>query len=256
MVESVINILQQMNPELVSLFMLLFCGLGCLLLFRAFGLFGLYSFISLSVVSANIQVLKAAQFSFQSEPVALGTIVFGSTYMATNVITEHYGREYAEKSIWIGFSTMLFITLGMLLTLGLPKLGGGGDNIRFDQAHDAIATLFLPAPAIFLASFLSYIISQYNDILIFTGLKTLTKNKYLWLRSNVSNMVSGFVDSFIFSILAWYVFAPEPLSFSTIWYTYILGTIAFRIVLALLNTPFVYLSYWFKPKEKMVVQHV
>lgn len=255
MIENFLTTLQMMPPELVSFCMLLASGAGCLLLFRAFGLYGLYTFISLSVIAANMQVLKAAQFSFQMEPVALGTIVFGSAYMATNIITEHYGKHFAEKSIWIGFASMLFMTVVMILTLGFPKLGGE-EYVRFDQAHDAIAILFTPAPAILLASFISYVISQYSDIVIFTLLKDLSEGRLLWLRSNMSNIVSGFIDSVIFSFLAWYVFAPEPFSVSTIWYTYILGTFFFRILLSIFNTPFVYMSYWFKPQEKQVIHHV
>lgn len=256
MIESTIASLQTMSPELVSFCMLLVSGVGCLLLFRAFGLFGLYTFVSLSVIAANLQVLKAAQFTFQAEPVALGTVVFGSTYMATNIITEHYGRKFAQKAVWIGFSSMFFMTVVMLLTLGFPKLGGVGDNIRFDQAHDAIATLFIPAPAIFLASFISYVISQYNDILIFSLVKELSHDRLLWLRSNLANVVSAFVDSVVFSFLAWYVLAPEPYSISTIWYTYILGTFFIRVLLSVFNTPFVYMSYWFKPLGKHIIRHV
>jgi len=256
MIDSILASLQTMSPEFVSLCMLLVSGMGCLMLFRAFGLFGLYSFISLSVIAANLQVLKAAQFSFLQEPVALGTIVFGSTYMATNIITEHYGRKDAERAVWIGFASMFFMTIIMLLTLGWPKLGGGGENVRFDEAHNAIATLFMPAPAIFLASFISYIVSQYNDIWIFSLMKNITKDRMLWLRTNVATFISAFIDSTIFSFLAWYVFAPEPFSISTIWYTYILGTYVFRLALSVFNTPFVYLSYSFKPREKFIVRHV
>ncbi len=256
MIDSILASLQTTSPEFVSLCMLLMSGMGCLMLFRAFGLFGLYSFISLSVIAANLQVLKAAQFSFLQEPVALGTIVFGSTYMATNIITEHYGRKDAERAVWIGFASMFFMTIIMLMTLGWPKLGGGGENVRFDEAHDAIATLFMPAPAIFLASFISYIVSQYNDIWIFSLMKNITRDRMLWLRTNVATFVSAFIDSTIFSFLAWYVFAPEPFSISTIWYTYILGTYVFRLALSVFNTPFVYLSYSFKPKEKFIIRHV
>jgi queuosine precursor transporter len=256
MIEAMLTSLQTMPPELVSVVMLLVSGMACLLLFRAFGLFGLYSFISLSVIAANLQVLKAAQFSFMADPVALGTIVFGSTYMATNIITEHYGRKDAERAVWIGFSSMFFMSIIMLLTLGWPKLGGGGDNVRFDQAHDAIATLFMPAPAIFLASFVAFIISQYNEIWVFAFLKNLTRGRMLWLRTNTASFISNFLDAVIFSFLAWYVLAPEPYSISTIWYTYILGTYVFRVLLSVFNTPFVYLSYSFKPKEKFIVRHV
>lgn len=247
--------LQSAPAEITSLMMLLITGVGCLLFFRTLGLFGLYSFISISVLAANIQVLTAVRFSFFSEPVVMGTVVFAGTYMASNIITEHYGQEAARKGIWIGFASMLFMTILMVLTMGWPKLELAGEHIRFDQAREAIETLFMPAPAIFVASFIAYIASQYNDIWIFHMVRKLTAGRMLWLRTNLATVISAFVDTVIFSFFAWWVFAPDPLSLSTIWYTYILGTYIIRIGLSFINTPFVYLSYSFKPPKEFVTTY-
>ena len=50
------------------------------------------------------------------------------------------------------------------------------------------------------------------------------------------------IDNTIFSVLAWVVFAPEPLDFYTLVFTFILGTYLLRIVVAFVDTPFVYLA--------------
>jgi hypothetical protein len=45
-------------------------------------------------------------------------------------------------------------------------------------------------------------------------------------------------------VLAWVVFAPEPVGWEALFFTYILGTYGLRVVLSLLDTPFMYLSRW------------
>ena len=77
----------------------------------------------------------------------------------------------------------------------------------------------------------------------------LTNKKYLWLRNNLSTMTSSLIDSFIFSILAWIIFNPEPLDFFTVFITFILGTYILRIFISLIDTPFVYLAKYFNKNK-------
>ncbi|MEN8236629.1 MAG: queuosine precursor transporter [Pseudomonadota bacterium] len=231
---------------------LLSCGCLILLFSRLYGLAGLYVYLAVATFCGNLQVLKATKFSFFPEPVALGTIVFSSTYLCTNIITEHYGAISARRGVWLSFIAMLMVTVLMTLTLGWPPAASGTQDVagRFQTVHNALQILFTPAPAIMFASLSAYIISQYNDIGIYRLLKYLTNGQQLWLRSSGSMAISALVDNTIFSVLAWVVFATKPLDWHTLVFTYILGTFLLRLALAALNTPFVYLSYAFKHKEQ------
>ena len=55
-------------------------------------------------------------------------------------------------------------------------------------------------------------------------------------------MTSSLVDNIIFSFLAWIIFNPDPLNITTVLFTFILGTYFLRIIIALIDTPFVYLA--------------
>jgi len=101
---------------------ILICYGSIVLLNRYFGSAGLYAYISVAIVGANIQVLKAVQFPFYPEPVALGTVLFASSYLATDVLSEMYGLKAGRKGIWIGFVSFLFFTIMMILTLGYSPL--------------------------------------------------------------------------------------------------------------------------------------
>lgn len=236
--------LQALPAEIISVASFVFCSAAVLVMQRLFGAVGLMVYIPIAVIAGNIQVLKASTFSFLSEPVALGTVVFTSTFLATDILTEHYGRKAAQKAVWLGFTGSIVMNTLMFWAQAMPpiQLEEFPTYDYFRHAHQAIDTLFTPAPALFVASLAAYFISERCDIAIFARLKERTQGRALWLRTSVSTLISGFLDTAVFSILAWIVFVPHPLSWSTVFYTYILGTYWMRVIAALANTPIMYLS--------------
>lgn len=234
--EAIVLWLQQHPPEILTLGLLLSCGIVILLMMRFYGAAGLMVYSSLAVVIANLQVQKAADYNFFNEPISLGTIVFSSVFIVSNVLTEYYGTAQAQKAVWLSFTAMILITFFMLLTIGFkPALG-------FDQTHNAMCVLFMPAPALIAASLIAYAIGQFNEIWIFATVSRLTAGKFLWLRTFIATMIGAFLDSFIFGILAWMVFAPNPLAWNTVFYTFILGAYILRVLVAILGIPFVYFA--------------
>ncbi len=245
-----IGFLQTLPPELIGIFTFCFCAVLILASFRYFGAIGLYLYSIVALLAANIQVLKAVQFSFMSKPVALGTVVFASTFVASDLLAEHYGKRAALKGIWLGFFACLMMTGLMHLTLGMSPLPLSLETVGFVQAHYAIETLFTPTPAILAASLIAYLLSQGTDILTYTLIKARTGNNLLWLRSNLSTLISAFIDTAVFSTLAWVVFSPTPVDGSTLFYTYIFGTYFMRVLVSLFNTPLMYIARLLKPKEE------
>ena len=65
------------------------------------------------------------------------------------------------------------------------------------------------------------------------------------MRNNISTMTSSLLDNAIFSLFAWIIFNPDPLDFNTVLFTFILGTYILRVVIAMLDTPFIYLAKYF-----------
>jgi queuosine precursor transporter len=231
-------------PEGVGIISFVFCALSILTLFRFFGENGLILYSVVALLAANLQVLKAGQYSFFDQPVVLGTLVFSSIFLVMDMLTEYYGPHAARRAVWLSFSGCILMTGLMTLTLGVRPLDLSPHSpyLSFNTAHQAISVLFLPAPAIFAASLLSYIISQYTDIWIYQCIKTLTQARALWLRTTLSNILASLLDNIIFSTLAWVVFAPSPVDFNTLVYSYILGTYCFRLLASLANAPVMYLS--------------
>ena len=101
--------------------------------------------------------------------------------------------------------------------------------------------IFSPNAALLVASLTAYITSQLTDIFIFSKLKKLTKNSYLWLRTLCSITIAALVDAIIFNILAWVIFAPQPIGWHSLIFTYIIGAYILQMFVAMFNIPAFYL---------------
>jgi uncharacterized integral membrane protein (TIGR00697 family) len=237
-----IQYLQTLPPELVTILMLLLCYIAIIIMTKFWQKEGLYIYILTAIIACNMQVLKAMEFSWYSEPIALGTVVYASTFLASDVINELYGIKAAKKSISLSFIGSIILLLFMLGALGFKPLVTTNiiDNNHFNKAHEALALIFSPNAALLIASMTAYIISQLSDIFIFSKLKNFTHNKSLWLRTFFSTTTAALIDAIIFNILAWIIFAPQPVSWHSLIFTYILGAYILQIFIALLNIPTFY----------------
>lgn len=239
-----IDFFHSLPPEMLMVGLWMTCLGGIFLFLRFFGLMGLYLYGMLALIVSNIQVLKATQVSFLPEPLALGTVVFSSLFLVTDMVTEYYSPSQAMRMACMGFLSLLLFSFFMVLTIGITPLSPSSVSLAyhgFIRAHEAMKVLFLPLPTLLTASILSYFISQFNDIWIFTLVKKISHARYLWLRTGLSSALSSLLDSFIFSMLAWIILASDPLPFKVVLQTYIGGTYVLRLFMSVVNTPFIYL---------------
>lgn len=236
-----VEFMQSLPTELLALLTFVSCAASILILFRLFGATGLYLYNAVIVLVANIQVLKMTTFWFSPEPVALGTVAFATTYLASDILTEHYGTSVARRGVWLSFAGHILMTFLMIVTLGYSVPAG-------DKIQEAMVSLFTPSFRIFVAGLLAYAISQFLDISLFDWVAQLTQRRWLWLRTNVSTLLSGLLDNALFSIFAWVVLSPTPISLYSLVFTYIMGTYLSRVLVAFMSTPIIYLSYLCLPK--------
>ena len=195
--------------------------------------------ISLFVVLANIFVTK--QITLFGIPATGGNVLYGSIFLATDLLAEHFGKREARQAILLGFGAALFY---LIMSQFILKFSPSPDDWG---AAEGMATIFDFAPAIVLASLMAYLISQFHDIWAFHWIREKTGGRYLWLRNNGSTWVSQLIDSVVFSILAFLVLPilfpnAEALPFDIV-VGIIISTYFLKILVAAIDTPFIYLSH-------------
>lgn len=188
---------------------------------------GLFVWISIATILANILVCKSIEmFSFTTN---LGNVLFASSFLAADILTEKYGGEYAKKAIVLSvFSQIIFIIMTQFALLYTPS--------SIDLANESMKNLFTINLRVSISSILMYFISNMINIYLYTWIKNKIPKK-LWLRNNISTIVCNCLENFIFSTIAFI----GIFSISTIFEIAFVASIL-EIIIAILDTPFLYLS--------------
>ena len=211
----------------LALIGLVLCFLTIVLVEKYLGKEGLYVWISIATIIANIIVCKTIEIA--GITTTLGNIMFASNYLATDILSEKYGSKYAYKAINTALvSTLVFLGVTQFSLLFTPA--------STDIAQDAMKTLFSINLRVSIASLSMFYISNKFDIYLFDKLRKKYPNK-LWLRNNVSTIISNCAENYLFAILA-FIGLYDFVTVLTIATT---GSLI-EVVVALLDTPFLYLS--------------
>lgn len=241
-IQSLIEIIQNLDPVVVSGLIFAFCMLSIVVLIRHFGKSGLYAYSVIITIIANIQVLKATNIAGFLNPVPLGNVVFTSLFLVADILTEIYGKKDAQRGVWLGFACYMIFSIIMILTVGMrPAEITNPEYQAFTDAHNAMDLLFTPSIPLLISSLSAYFISLYFDIFAFALIKQIIGDKQLWLRTAMSTIMGLIVDNVVFSLLAWVVFKIMPISFEVVLSTYIVGILQIRIVLTIATIPVFYL---------------
>ena len=218
-----------MNNECLWILVFLLDFSLLLIVYKFLGKIGLFAWVVLATVIANIQVIKVIELFGISA--TLGNVLYASIFLATDILSENYSKKDAAMAAIIGFVSML--TLPFLMTLSLQFKPGEGD---FSQ--EALQTLFGVVPRVVAGSAIAYLVSQVHDVWSFHAIKARAPStKMLWLRNNGSTLVSQLLDTVIFTTIAFYGLYPFKVFIEIVITTYLL-----KAVCAVLDTPFIYLA--------------
>lgn len=209
-----------------------------LVVYRMFGRVGLFGLMVFNLLLCNIQVLKTVELFGLTT--TLGNVLYASVFLATDLLSEFYGKKEARKGVLLGFVALVMMVAYMQIALYFKP---APDD--FAQPH--LAALFGFLPRIALASMVAYLISQMHDVWAFHAIKERTGSKLLWLRNNASTMVSQLLDSVIFCIIAFWGMFPIEVFWEIMLSTYII-----KVAVAALDTPFIYLAKRIFPKDDVV----
>lgn len=213
--------------------------LGAVVLaYKLFGKTGLYVFTVFSAIIANIQVCKCIDIFGLST--TSGNELYAASFLVTDILSEKYGKKAAQKAVFIGiFTTVLFL----LATQGLLAFAPNDS----DFINPALVDLFGFVPRVGIGSLIGYCCSQSVDVALYHAIwkKTGDSKKMLWLRNNGSTLTSQAVDTVVFTTIAFYGVYDNKTFISILLTTYL-----FKAIVAIFDTPFMYLARKIKVNDK------
>ena len=232
-----------MTNEIVLSCTLILLYSGVVIFFRLFGKTGLYMWTAVAAISANIEALILVE-AFGLEQTS-GNVLFASTFLVTDILSETSGRQSANKAVKIGIAVnILFLLISQSWFLYQPSPG--------DWASPAIREVFSNTPRLMITSLCVYAIVQAFDVFAYHAIwKRTTKifgdsRKGLWIRNNAATLLSQLMNTVLFTFGAFWGTYDLPTLLSICASSYIIF-----IVTSLLDTPAVYIARRLKEKGRI-----
>lgn len=230
-----------MRNEMLWAGMLIVNFLAILFAYVRFGRIGLYIWIPISTILANIQVVMLVDlFGFGT---TLGNILYAGGFLVTDILAENYGREYAKRAVKIGFFSLIVMTVIMQIAVNFTPSDVEEGILTFN----GVKRIFDFMPRIVIASLISYWVSQTHDIWAYEKWRErFSEKKHIWIRNNMSTMVSQLIDNSLFTIIAFWGVYPKEVLLEIFITTYFM-----KFIVAVFDTPFVYIASYLKSKKKI-----
>lgn len=188
---------------------------------------GLYVWISGALITANILVAK--NIDILGLQATLGNILFASTFLATDILSEKYDIKESKKAVNIGIVSVILFTLATQFSL-LFKPN------ELDMVNNNMKNIFAFNLRISASSIVMCYLSNLLDIYLFEKIKKKIPNK-LWLRNNIATIISNCLENYLFTIFAFIGIYDLKTILSIATTTTIL-----EIIIAICDTPFLYFS--------------
>lgn len=188
---------------------------------------GLYVWISIATITANILVCKS--IDILELTASLGNVMFASIFLATDILSEKYDVKDSRKAVILAIvSQIIFIMTTTLAISYIPS--------ETDLSNDSMKTLFSINTRVSISSIVMFGASNMLDIYLFEKLKRKFP-KQLWLRNNVSTIISNCLENYFFVFFAFVGIYDYSTILSIATTTSIL-----EIIIAICDTPFMYIA--------------
>lgn len=195
-----------------------------------------------SLFAANALGVKIMPFIGNTH-LSVSILSFPIVFIMTDIIGEIYGKKMSKLFVLAGIISIVLFTVYSLLSVMAPWADAG---LWVKSSYNQIFGITV---RISIASVLAFVIAEYQDVFSFFFLKKLFKDKYFWLRTNLSNLWSQLFDSIIFMFVAFLGIYPVKTIIMIIipWWM-------FKVLMGLAYTPLTYFGiYLLRGKTKTAI---
>ncbi len=193
-------------------------------------------YVLIGVNAAAILPMAILSADIMGFSISLGTIYYASLFLATDLLTETYGKKAAYYAVAtnIGVSYLLVGLFQIPLAFEPSELS--------ITIHEQMSAVYAHSWRMVLVGTLGFALTQLIDVNVYNYLHKKTGDNYLWLRNNASSITSALFANLFF----WYFALGHIVD------DWLASAIAGFLLTAFVNlcdTPFMYLAKLRKPHD-------
>ncbi|HEY0261561.1 MAG TPA: queuosine precursor transporter [Chitinophagales bacterium] len=194
--------------------------------------------------------IKSFKFVFFGETIngfslTCGVLLWPFVFVMTDIINEYFGKKGVRFISYIAAVLIAYAYLMLMFGMKVApaqwwlNTSNYGNELNFDHAYKAV---FGQGNNIIVGSLIAFLFSQILDVTTFHWIKKKTGERWIWLRSTGSTLISQLIDSFVVLFYAFYIAKigtpqqwslPLVLAVCTVNYIY-------KFIVAILMTPVIY----------------
>lgn len=185
-------------------------------------------------------------FSFN---LTAGVLLWPVVFIMTDIINEYYGERGVKFLSYLTAALLAYAFLMYYFAIVLVPADwwpASKTSVGVNDMQAAYSQIFGQGIAIIIGSLLAFLIGQVVDVVIFHKIKKWSGEKYIWLRSTGSTIVSQLIDSFVVIFIAFYIY-PKYISNSngpawafSVVMSICIGNYIYKFLMAVLLTPVIY----------------
>lgn len=185
-----------------------------------------------SLFAANTLGIKLMPFLLGTH-LSVAVFCFPVVFIMTDIIGEVYGKRMAKNFVLAGVISIALFLIYSLISTVMPW---AEKSLWVKESYNQIFGL---SARFAIASLVAFFIAEYQDVISFFFFKKHIGEKKFWLRSNLSNIWSQFLDTVVFMFIAFLGVYPLATIIAIIipWWI-------FKVLMGFAYTPLSYLGIY------------
>ena len=138
----------------------------------------------------------------------IGILPWPVVFLLTDLLNEFYGAKTVRKLSWITAGLILYCFVIVGVSLKIPALEIPNSQLADNRSYNLV---FGQAQMVIVGSIAAFLFSQLLDASLFKWIKSKTGDRFIWLRSTGSTVISQLIDSYIVLFIGFVL--PGSMSF-------------------------------------------
>lgn len=168
----------------------------------------------------------------------VGILPWPVVFLLTDLLNEFYGAKTVRRLSWVTSGLILYCFILVGVSLQIPAMEIPNSTLADNKSYNLV---FGQAQMVIVGSIAAFLLSQLLDASLFKWIKSKTGNRFIWLRSTGSTVISQLIDSYVVLFIGFVV--PGAMSFSD-YLTIAPTNYLLKLFIGIALTPLIYAGHY------------